>query len=442
MTTGRSPRSRTTPRTFFYFGILLFSALVFTSLIMTSAEAESAALKVSSETLTAEEKLTTNMLSEIENEVVVVMEKSISMENARSIAKSLDGQLVGEPTPDGLENIKTIRFEGANGNEDFIESKVKELAETPGVISAEPNAFVEMHYRPNDTFFSKPRGTANQGNLSLIGMPAAWSKSKGNGAGIGIADSGLPPSSYGEFPASKVLAQVDVLNNDSVAEDNAGHGSAVSAIAAARTENGFGMAGAGFNAKVAMCKFSTRYPNGVIGGSVAGLGRCIDWLQKRPNVAVLNLSLSLAEGETSSLISREIQETQQQYGKVVVAAVGNEGKYTTTQLPASLPGVIGVGSIDNRYSRSRFSNYGPAVDIMAPGNNIVAYVVQGEKPALESGTSFAAPQIAGCAALLSAKGYNAGQIRNRLLKNATDMGPAGRDDRTGHGYLNCGKAFN
>ncbi|AHY48406.1 Subtilase family (plasmid) [Rubrobacter radiotolerans] len=437
----RPSRASATKRNSLRITALLVSVLVAASLGTVSAKAQSAAPGTLSEQLVPPGRSAADTLPSVENEVVVVMKDGASIEDTRRMASSLNGRVVEERSPAGSEKIEVIEFKEARGDKALIASKARELSQAPGVISAEPNSLVEMHYRPNDTFFSQPRGSANQGNLSLIGMPAAWSKSKGAGAGIGIADSGLPPRNYGELPATKVLAQTDVLNGDSVAEDNAGHGSAVSALAAAKTDNRFGMAGAGFNAKVAMCKFSTRLPNGGVGGTKDGLIKCIDWLQKRSSVDVLNLSLGLAKGETSPGITREIKETQELYGKVVVASVGNDGTYTRTQLPASLPGVIGVGSIDSRSSRSSFSNYGPYVDLMAPGNGVVSYVVQNEKPAFAFGTSFSAPQVAGCAALLSAKNYNAGQIKNRLLKSATNMGPAGRDDQTGYGYLNCGKAL-
>lgn len=386
--------------------------------------------------------------SEIGSEIVVVMEQDpegVSSRSAPSTSEGITsaveeagGRLEDDDTAD---DIKTARFEELTGDKEAIAEKAEEISRLPGVRFAEPNQFVRMHYAPNDTFFSRPRGTANQGNFSMVGMPKAWNYSKGAGVSVGIADSGLIQG-YGELPPAKISAQTDKLNGDAIADDTVGHGTSMASLAAARTDNKFGMAGAGFNAKVAMCKFSAKDPKtGLVGGSTKGLLRCMNWLQTRPEVKVINLSIGTLPGNESDAIAFEVKESQERYKKLVVASAGNGGRYLSRQIPASLPGVVGVGSNDSRTKRSSFSNRGPFVDLMAPGNNVVSLVGNGEKPILGSGTSYSAPTVSGCAALLFAKGYNVDQVRSRLLRTATNMGVAGRDDSTGYGILNCGKAI-
>ena len=127
------------------------------------------------------------------------------------------------------------------------------------------------------------------------------------------------------------------------------------------------------------------------------------------------------------------------YGCVLIAAAGNSGaeeKY----YPAAHPDVIAVGSVDAKGNRSRFSTFGDHVALCAPGENIVSAGVRGY--AVNNGTSFAAPFVAGTAALLVARARRRGvkldtaRVRDLLTRSAVPLGH-GLNHETGHGLLDA-----
>jgi len=127
------------------------------------------------------------------------------------------------------------------------------------------------------------------------------------------------------------------------------------------------------------------------------------------------------------------------YGCVLVAAAGNSGleeKY----YPAAHPEVIAVGSVDANGARSRFSTFGDHIALCAPGENIVSAGRRGYQ--VNSGTSFAAPFVAGVAALLVARARRAGvrltgsDARDVLVRSAARL-TKDYSKETGHGLLDA-----
>jgi subtilisin family serine protease len=129
-------------------------------------------------------------------------------------------------------------------------------------------------------------------------------------------------------------------------------------------------------------------------------------------------------------------------GCVMVAAMGNSGLHER-YYPAALDPVIAVGSVNRAGAPSRFSTYGPHVDIVAPGERILTVAPDGYRAS--SGTSFAAPFVSGAAALVLAHARRRGHdipaeaVRRVLLESVTPLGE-GFDVRTGHGLLNVAAA--
>lgn len=157
---------------------------------------------------------------------------------------------------------------------------------------------------------------------------------------------------------------------------------------------------------------------------------------------VINMSLgSAADSEDAHAAPphRAVVRYATSRGCVLVAAAGNSGQRQRFY-PAALPEVIAVGSVDAQGRRSRFSTWGPHIALCAPGEGVAGVGRRGYQTS--SGTSFAAPFVAGAAALLVARARRRGQpldgaaVRALLCGSARAL-PGGATEETGAGLLDC-----
>ena len=118
-------------------------------------------------------------------------------------------------------------------------------------------------------------------------------------------------------------------------------------------------------------------------------------------------------------------------GVVVVAAYGNEGKNMPSAYPADYPGVISVMATDQNDTRATFSNYGRPGVVAAPGVNIISTYPLGLY-AIGSGTSFAAPWVAGEAALIKDvnEKMTPAQVLDLIQKTSDDVSAANKGAKT------------
>lgn len=127
-------------------------------------------------------------------------------------------------------------------------------------------------------------------------------------------------------------------------------------------------------------------------------------------------------------------------GVTVIAAAGNDNS-SALYSPAGLTGVVAVAAVDETRTRASFSNYGPAIDVAAPGVNIVSTNL-GDWVTTKSGTSMAAPHVAGVAALVvgAAPGLTPDQVERAIVASTADLGAVGRDDLYGNGLVDAARA--
>lgn len=272
--------------------------------------------------------------------------------------------------------------------------------------------------------------TSQQYSLTKMNVQAAWDVTHGDGVVVAILDTG---ADFGHIDlAGKFVSNGrDFINNDNDASDDHGHGTHVSGIIAAATNNGIGVAGVGYNTRVLPVKVLAANGSGNHGQIASGIMWAAD-----QGARIINLSLG---GPYSSQTLEQAVDYAWSKGALVVSAAGNHGG-STPNYPAAYTNVLAVCATDGGDTLGTFSGRGAWVDVCAPGVGILS-TVRGGSYESWNGTSMAAPNAAGVAALALAAcpTCTAAQLRNRLESTADSIGYSGL---VGRGRLNAARAVN
>ena len=290
-----------------------------------------------------------------------------------------------------------------------------------GVEAVDYNYLREPYFIPNDPMLG------NQWGLISTRFRGAWSDANGGTAKVAIVDSGVN-SKHPDI--GRIIAQRDFVEGDSVADDDNGHGTHVTGIAGALTDNGKGVAGGCFECELLIAKVM-----GPIGFTTDS--RIVEGINWSVNQGAEVVNLSLGGSGDSSVLRTAVNRAYSQ-GAVMVAAAGNEGT-NVPQYPAAYSKVIAVSATTTDGRLARFSNRGDWVDLAAPGTDILSTSKSGGYHRM-SGTSMSAPLVSGLAGLLASRGMSGDSIRQRMLASAKDLGPAGDDPRFGHGRIDADNA--
>jgi hypothetical protein len=333
---------------------------------------------------------------------------------------------------------------------DFPIQKAIELIRSTGLVSyVEPKYVPQLLYQPNDP------DTASQYYLSIIRAYQAWDVSKGDSSFVvGVTDTGTDLDhpdlaagvkyNYGD-PINGAdddndgyidnFMGWDVGSNDNDPSVDVVHGSFVSGLAGAVTDNGIGVAGAGFNTRYLPVKISN---NGVLNAAYEGIVYAADM-----GCAVINCSWgSFASSEFGQDI---VDYATFNKNALVVAAAGNANN-DALFYPASYRNVLsvtGTNATDTKWSNSSF---GTAIDICAPGEAVYSTIFDNNY-SFSSGTSFASPIVAAAAALIKTQfpSYTPGQIAEQLRSTADDIyaipGNTNYQYKLGKGRLNMYRAL-
>lgn len=258
-------------------------------------------------------------------------------------------------------------------------------------------------------------------NIDRVNAPDVWGTTTGTGTRLLIIDSGID-NSHNDLNPSVIQAC-----DGSDGLDQLGHGTLVSGIAAA-LQNGQDVVGVAHEVELWSSKIGTTAPS-------TNAVRCAVEFGRINNVGVMNMSLGVTP---SSTLTDMINAAYNQDDIVLVASAGNTSGGAVTY-PANLNTVIAVTATDINNNRANFAAIGPEIELAAPGVDIESTCLGGGT-CFDSGTSFAAPHVAGAAALLRSfnSSWSNTDIRSRLNDNAT---PLGSQNEYGHGLLNISAAL-
>lgn len=300
------------------------------------------------------------------------------------------------------------------------------LSADPAVAFAEPNYLRQIMRTPNDAVVGQ------QWALTNIQAFEAWDITTGGEIVIAVLDTGVD----GGHPdlSGKVLSGYNAITRDANAADDNGHGTAVSGLIAANTDNGIGIAGMCWGCKILPVKVL----NSRGSGNDAAVARGIRWAVDN-GARVINMSLG---GSEDSQVLREAVGYALSRNVLIIASSGNERQEgNAPNYPAAYPGVVAVGATGNTDVVTGFSNTGDFVALTAPGVGLWT-TLPGGRYGPPNGTSFSSPYVAGTAGLvLTLRGDLGTQDLACVLKaSADDKGPPGRDPEYGWGRLNAFRA--
>jgi thermitase len=325
-----------------------------------------------------------------------------------------------------------------------------DLTASPDVEWAEPNYIFSLDFDPNDPDYASMQTRPPLGYpLGLMQMPAAWDYTTCRPeVVIAILDTGVDLShadlstgiwtNSDEVPSNEVDDDLngfiddvhgwDFADSDNLPDDDYGHGTHVAGIAAARINNGTGIAG--------MAGQSTIMPVDVFDfniGTYASLIRAIVYATDN-GAQVINMSLgatSYSRGEQAAV------DYAWSHGVVLVASAGNTG-LNTYHYPAAHPHVIAVAATNASDLRWYSSTYGDFVDVAAPGWSVWS-TYPGGSYGYMTGTSMASPHVSGLVALVRSlnSDLTPDQVRDVIEQNADDLGDLGWDSYFGYGRINA-----
>ena len=353
------------------------------------------------------------------------------------------------------------------------EALMRQLASDPGVDYVEVDTRMHPTVTPNDTYYDLQWGYSGTHGIRA---DQAWDVANGSGIVVAVLDTGI--TSHGDLDAN-VMPGYDFISDPEPANDGDGrdndasdpgdwvvagqcggphpaqdsswHGTHVAGTVAAVTDNGRGVAGVAHGARIVPVRVLGTcggYASDIADGIVWAAGGDVPGVPSNPHPAeVLNLSLGgfgtcgpTTQGAIDAAVGR---------GAIVVVAAGNDDSEVAGYTPASCGNVITVGATTEPGLRAGFSNHGALVDVAAPGSPILSTVNAGvttpdvEAYAHQSGTSMAAPHVAGVVALVQSVSHvpkSPSEIEV-LLKSTASAFPSAPDAPIGTGIVDARAAI-
>lgn len=311
-------------------------------------------------------------------------------------------------------------------------SAIAALRADPDVAYVEEDGIVEIQGQVDST--AKPGGSG--GGSTQPAQTTPWGITKvngglsataGGGVTVAVIDTGVDLS-HPDLVDRLVTGKTFVSRTSSANDDN-GHGTHCAGTIGA-TSNAIGVIGVAPGVSILPVKVLDRNGSGTWSAVANGIRWAAD---KGANIG----SMSLGGGASSTLADACTYAVGK--NTMLVAASGNDGS-STPSYPAGYSNVVAVGATDSNDNIASFSNFGPHLDVSAPGVSVYS-TYKGSSYATLSGTSMATPHAAGVCALIWAAVKAASGlptptgVQATLQSNAVDKGTPGFDNYFGYGIV-------
>lgn len=411
------------------------------------------------------------------------LEDNLKKRGALKISKLLKSSSTQKQAINNIsKSLNNVYVATYDSSEDILK-KAKEISTLPHIVYAEPNYMYQLTYIPNDPYYldSYPSQQSSrdafwdppydyQWNMKKINMAQAWDNEEAASITVAVIDTGVDytnPQLGGcsleqvqNDNCPRVVSGYDMVNNDVDPMDDYGHGTHVAGIIASQTDDGIGMAGMSQYARVMPIKALNHAGQGYVDQLANGIAYAAEH-----NARVINASWG---GVGQSITLRDAISYAQELDVLFVASAGNDNSEVSQYFPANIncatvtnpdnDCTVTVSSTNRQDGKSSFSNKGVGIDIAAPGGdgeyNIISLKSTVLYPNLNfysvgplhlrlSGTSMAAPHVAGLAAMIIGKNSDLTslQVRNIIMNSADDLGTPSYDTVFGHGRINAGRAL-
>jgi subtilisin family serine protease len=365
----------------------------------------------------------------------------------QTFAAAPDGRLVvtwrsDAPTSLAVDGVASVRRSRANQHRSVVVADTgragdvaKRLLANPNVESVVPDAIASVADWPADAPPDDTLYATTQADFPHIGVPGAWALTTGSpSVVVALLDTGYE-GTHPDLAAIPTVSPYNARTGTTNVTDGYGHGTHVAGTIAAQTNNATGVAGIAPGITIMPVKVMDSNGQGYWADFLEG----VDWARTH-GASIINLSLGGPLSASQVAAFQPTFDAAYKAGVLVVAAAGNydnnNGFY-----PASFAHVVSVSATNNNDAKASFSNFGPAVDLSAPGVTIESTYI-GATYQTMSGTSMATPHVVGVAALIRSyhPTYTVDEVESAMEVTSKDLGAAGRDDYFGYGRIRAAEA--